>query len=164
MLNQTAIDKVVKRIADAGVESAQQFFTEVLRFLSLCQRRPGEAFVPSKAVDEGWHEFVLCTREYTTHCQEYGGYVHHDPTDQPDLGGYQRTRTALIEEFGDVDARFWPDLSAGSCTGSCESGNCKTLLEVGSCTGSCESGNCKTLLEVGGCTGSCESGNCKTLL
>ena len=146
MLEQTAIDKIVHRIAQSGVEKASECFQECLKFLSLCVSRPEEFFVPSAKVDEAWHEFVLCTREYTQHCaHEYGTYIHHDPSDEPDLGGYERTREALKAQFGEVNEAFWPPLEAGSCTGTCQSGKCKTLLVAGSCTGTCQSGKCKTL-------------------
>lgn len=161
MLSQAAIDKVVGRIAKSGVERASDCFQECLKFLSLCISRPDEFFVPSARVDEAWHEFVLCTREYTEHCSDLGTYIHHDPTDGPDLGGYERTRDALLEQFGEIDAEFWPPLKAGACTGSCQSGSCKTLLVAG-CTGNCSSGSCKTV--AGACTGSCQSGTCKTLI
>lgn len=163
MLGQLAKDKIINRIAAHGVEKASECFEECLKFLSLCAARPGEAFVPSIKVDNAWHEFILCTKEYTEHCSEFGTYVHHDPTDEPDIEAYERTRTALKEQFGSINSEIWPPAHAGGCTGSCESGNCKTLLVAGSCTGSCESGSCKTLLVAGSCTGSCESGSCKTL-
>ncbi len=139
MLTETAIKKVLGRIAQSGVEKAPECFQECLKFFKLCVAYPGEFFVPSAKVDEAWHEFVLCTREYTEHCaQEYGSYIHHDPCDEPDLKGYQRTRDALKAEFGEIDESFWPPLEAGACTGTC-----KTLLVAGSCTGTCQSGTCK---------------------
>ncbi len=36
--------------------------------------------MPSKAVDEAWHEMILMTREYTEFCQRaFGRYLHHLP-------------------------------------------------------------------------------------
>ncbi len=36
--------------------------------------------MPSKAVDEAWHEMILMTREYTEFCQRaFGRYLHHMP-------------------------------------------------------------------------------------
>ena len=36
--------------------------------------------MPSKAVDEAWHEMILMTREYTWFCrQAFGHYLHHSP-------------------------------------------------------------------------------------
>jgi hypothetical protein len=36
--------------------------------------------MPSRAVDEAWHEFILDTRSYTRFCEEaFGEYLHHTP-------------------------------------------------------------------------------------
>lgn len=36
--------------------------------------------MPSHAVDEAWHGFILCTARYTAFCgQAYGEYLHHHP-------------------------------------------------------------------------------------
>jgi hypothetical protein len=144
MLSESSKQRIIDRIASTGVEKASEYFGECLKFLALCAARPGQAFVPSLKVDEAWHEFILCTREYTEHCSEFGRYVHHDPTDGPDLVAYEATRNALIQEHGEINEEIWPPLSAGTCSGSCEGGSCKTIMVAGSCTGSCSSGKCKT--------------------
>ena len=36
--------------------------------------------MPSRVVDEAWHEFILMTRDYTLFCQQgFGEYLHHAP-------------------------------------------------------------------------------------
>ena len=36
--------------------------------------------MPSRAVDEAWHEFILATPSYTGFCRAaYGHYLHHTP-------------------------------------------------------------------------------------
>ncbi len=36
--------------------------------------------MPSHAVDEAWHGFILCTERYATFCQAaYGQFLHHHP-------------------------------------------------------------------------------------
>lgn len=36
--------------------------------------------MPSHAVDEAWHGFILCTARYTAFCDAaYGRYLHHHP-------------------------------------------------------------------------------------
>lgn len=47
--------------------------------------------------------------------------------DSPDHEAYELTRQALLARDGRLDERFWPPLEAGSCTGSCSSGKCKTF-------------------------------------
>ena len=36
--------------------------------------------MPSRAVDEAWHGFILCTARYATFCEAaYGRFLHHHP-------------------------------------------------------------------------------------
>jgi hypothetical protein len=36
--------------------------------------------MPSRAVDEGWHGFILCTARYSAFCKEaYREFLHHHP-------------------------------------------------------------------------------------
>jgi hypothetical protein len=36
--------------------------------------------MPSHAVDEAWHGFILCTARYSTFCDKaYGRFLHHHP-------------------------------------------------------------------------------------
>ncbi len=36
--------------------------------------------MPSRAVDEAWHGFILCTARYSAFCATaYGRYLHHHP-------------------------------------------------------------------------------------
>lgn len=36
--------------------------------------------MPSHAVDEAWHGFILCTARYSRFCEEaYGRFLHHHP-------------------------------------------------------------------------------------
>jgi hypothetical protein len=40
--------------------------------------------MPSKLVDEAWHEFLLFTREYAEFCQRaFGRFLHHQPAAGP---------------------------------------------------------------------------------
>ena len=42
--------------------------------------------MPSKAVDEAWHQMILMTREYGWFCvQAFGRYLHHSPDSLLDL-------------------------------------------------------------------------------
>lgn len=39
--------------------------------------------MPSKAVDDAWHEFIVMTRDYEAFCQgAFGKYLHHTPKQQ----------------------------------------------------------------------------------
>jgi hypothetical protein len=60
------------------LDGLREFF---LACLAARQRRRGEPLgMPSKAVDEAWHAFILMTREYTSFCvHAFGRYLHHTP-------------------------------------------------------------------------------------
>jgi hypothetical protein len=46
-----------------------------------CAWRDGEVLgMPSRLVDEAWHEFILDSRHYTEFCERaFGEYLHHTP-------------------------------------------------------------------------------------
>jgi hypothetical protein len=78
-----------------------------LRQFFLCHLKSGRKFVsmPSQAVDDLWHEFILYTRNYQHFCgKAFGGYLHHTPAvelgkGQSDDVGLKRTwRYACLEE------------------------------------------------------------------
>lgn len=55
--------------------------------------------MPSHAVDEAWHGFILCTMHYAAFCAAaYGQFLHHHPD-----GG---TPTRIAENIGDADAQL----------------------------------------------------------
>lgn len=65
--------------------SARAEAIEGLReWFQICRsgRRAGFLAMPSQAVDEAWHEFILFTREYVAFCaRAFGGYLHHTPAE-----------------------------------------------------------------------------------
>jgi hypothetical protein len=77
------IDRLVKdRVADTPA-FAEELFTEVKKYLVLCEATPDMTFgMCSSMVDEAWHAFILFTTEYTEYGHRYfGNYVHHSPAD-----------------------------------------------------------------------------------
>ncbi len=43
--------------------------------------------MPSRAVDEAWHGFILCTAQYSAFCERaYGTYLHHHPEGAAPVG------------------------------------------------------------------------------
>ena len=45
---------------------------------------PLTVVAPLIPVDEMWHSFILCTREYAELCQNlFGTYIHHEPEINP---------------------------------------------------------------------------------
>lgn len=59
-----------------------QLVAHALRHFFLAYAQSGRKFVsmPSQAVDDLWHEFILYTKNYDLFCrQAFGGFLHHTP-------------------------------------------------------------------------------------
>ena len=79
---------------------AELLFTEIKRYLVLCEATPETSYgMFSALVDEAWHIFILHTREYADFGQRYfGRYLHHvpaeagvgTPRDTPSFADFQR--------------------------------------------------------------------------
>lgn len=87
---------------------AVDLFEDLVQFLYLCGTKD-RAFVPSRAVDEAWHHFVLFTRDYENFCWTYfGRFIHHEP----EPGGsdtsraFEETLREMTSSFGSL-SRNW---------------------------------------------------------
>ena len=61
----------------------QEVFVGLNDYFQLC-RTAGKRMVamPSQAVDDAWHEFILFTRQYNQFCQgAFGRFLHHTPAE-----------------------------------------------------------------------------------
>jgi len=70
-----------------------------------CAWRDGEVLgMPSRLVDDAWHEFILDSRAYTAFCEEaFGEYLHHTPEDSmstPMAGALDQTAQAWDRSGG----------------------------------------------------------------
>lgn len=85
--------------------ACHEIFRETVTWLWLCRqherqgtREPLRIFPAMRVIDEMWHEFILCTRDYSRFCLDYlGGYVHHAPADP--------VGAAATEEFHEPEVR-----------------------------------------------------------
>jgi len=71
-----------KLVAELGDTHAADIALDGLRSWYLASLYADNALIgmPSKAVDEAWHEMILMTREYTFFCDRaFGRYLHHNP-------------------------------------------------------------------------------------
>jgi len=60
----------------------RQLVAHALRqfFLVYLKGRRRNVAMPSQAVDDLWHEFILCTRDYEAFCRRaFGRFLHHTP-------------------------------------------------------------------------------------
>ncbi|MBP6312673.1 MAG: hypothetical protein KA408_10420 [Flavobacteriales bacterium] len=103
------------------------------RYLHLCKLH-GKGMVPTKDVDEFWHQHIMDTRAYQNDCQEaIGHFVHHFPylgmrgeEDERQLEkAFRRTEKLYCDAFGEallpsVGAQCWHDCS-GRCWNDCSS-------------------------------------------
>lgn len=74
-------------------------------FLFLLRKHQNETLVPSRNIDEFWHNHILYTKNYIEDCQAiFGRYMHHDPATPNDdpkelIDGYQKTKHYYELEF-----------------------------------------------------------------
>lgn len=93
--------KVVSRFQDhyeIGDTAATAIFRDTLRWLWACARSreiggPKLAiFTSMTVIDEMWHEFILCTHDYSSFCDDYlAGYVHHEPFTRADRAAFHES-------------------------------------------------------------------------
>lgn len=75
------------------------------KFLFLLCKYSTDALVPSRDIDEFWHNHILYTKNYINDCQQiFGYYLHHEPASPKDnpqelIEGYQRTKHYYQLEF-----------------------------------------------------------------
>jgi hypothetical protein len=115
---------VARLVSDEGLSPAfaTRVMDQALAFLGASASHRGEPLSPSRAVDAGWHIFVLHTRDYREFCGQVGGrFIDHVPTDdRPGESGQRalalgRTVTAMRRAGYAVDDVLW--FSAADCTG-----------------------------------------------
>jgi len=78
------------------------------RFLWLLVKYPVTPLVPTKDIDEFWHNHILHTKRYAGDCQAMAGrYIHHHPSDleQDDLNElvkqFEVTKALYLQEYGE---------------------------------------------------------------
>lgn len=84
---------------------AQQCAQLYKNFLWLCKKHGAEALVPTREIDEFWHNHILFTRRYQRDCQHiFGAYLHHEPS-SPDedpqalIRAFTHTKALYLSEF-----------------------------------------------------------------
>lgn len=123
-----------------------------LRQFFLAYLQSGRKFVsmPSQAVDDLWHEFILYTRAYDAFCrQAFGGFLHHTPAvvlgaDKQNNEGLRRVWWHACKEENIDPAKplrlpllFAIDAKLGIAGGFVYSPDCKALRGDGGGTVHC---------------------------
>lgn len=65
--------------------------------------------VPTKDIDEVWHNHILFTKQYHADCEAlFGRYLHHHPSDRDNeaeinklVEPFQTTKALYLQEFGE---------------------------------------------------------------
>jgi hypothetical protein len=93
----------------------KQVLEGLRQFFLACLKSEGHRFarhvgMPSVAVDEAWHEFILMTRKYEDFCtQAFGRYLHHAPagqTEEPEEKSLANTLYQLRSSCPDPAANW----------------------------------------------------------
>lgn len=86
---------------------AERCCQQYKNFLWLHKKYAAKSLVPTREIDEFWHNHILYTRYYVRDCLAiFGHYLHHepqDPTDDPTvlLEQYVQTKQWYLNEFGE---------------------------------------------------------------
>lgn len=87
------------------VSDAQMGCQLYKNFLYLIKKHPQESFVPTREIDEFWHNHILYTKKYSHDCMQiFGHYLHHEPADRDEnptilIAQYEKTKQLYLEEF-----------------------------------------------------------------
>lgn len=119
------VDRLEKKL-NLTRAAAQQLFEDTKKFLYLAALHV-EPVAPSAEIDEGWHAFILFTREYEQFCKQYFGFfVHHAPTVSGHTTRALHARLLAEQIFGDNLSSNWGVIAA-DCKDDCTpTTNCET--------------------------------------
>jgi hypothetical protein len=114
-------------------QEARLLFEETKRFLFLCGTLPGK-WSPTKQIDEGWHNFILFTKDYAEFCQtHFGRFIHHNPRRivkrDTDGASPAETHDAARDLFGTELSEHWSPTLAN--TVECSKSGCNCSPDTG---------------------------------
>ncbi len=142
--NPFLLNKMQAELALNPME-AKVLFEDVKKFLALSVGAK-QPFSPPHLVDEGWHLFILFTKDYEVFCKEYFGYfVHHVPEDPfattKDYESIPRTYRVASSVFGDLSPNWGHGCEVSKCAGPLPScSHCLNKCSPSPPTGSCQPG------------------------
>ncbi|MGW6583460.1 glycine-rich domain-containing protein [Streptomyces globisporus] len=120
--------RITKDHPDTDLPTARRIIGQAAAFLAASAALPGAELSPSKAVDVGWHTFILHTVDYAEFCERVAGrFIHHVPTSDAETGegsaaARQRTLDAITAAGYRIDHELWPDAAKmGDCS-QCHAG------------------------------------------
>ena len=136
--NEDIIQKMMQEYSMSR-EDALQLFEDTKMFLFLCATHP-VGLGPTAKLDDGWHTFILFTREYRDFCIRYlGKFIHHNPIVRYEGADVQPSAPHSVllglakTEFGDNLSKNWLASEGENCNDSgkcCSGGNCSNTGTV----------------------------------
>lgn len=87
------------------IEDAKHCASLYKNFLFLQKKHLPESLVPTREIDEFWHNHILYTKKYFHDCMNiFGHYLHHQPaspTEDPRIliEQYHKTKEFYLDEF-----------------------------------------------------------------
>lgn len=167
--------RLAQRRPELTADQRAQVFAALGEYFQLCNQA-GRRMVamPSQAVDDAWHEFILFTRSYDRFCrQAFGRFLHHTPAEamrspsQASSGLKRAWRLACVREGIDPKAPkrlprlFGLDAALGISGGFIYQLNCMAAGQTGSgycashigCGGGCSGDSGRSDGDGGGCGG-----------
>lgn len=145
LIRELDLRRIIWKMADP--EEGKGFTPQMLaraemdyrRFLHLHIAYPKIDLVPTKMIDEVWHQHILDTRAYAADCKRiFGSFLHHYPyfgmngdEDKANLNVcFDETKRVWLREFG--EPMF--ELKAVRCSGhSCHAPSSCACRSPGSC-------------------------------
>jgi hypothetical protein len=134
LIDVELFERLVTRIVeDEGADRsyAERIMRQTLVFLNACANNPKTPLSPTKAIDVGWHTFILHTADYAEFCHRIAGrFIHHNPIRTDDIrSGTALSRTVhLARATGyPVDTQLW----------TVDSANCDNESKCNQCHAGC---------------------------
>lgn len=128
-MTQRLAARITKDHPGIDLTTARRIVGQAAAFLAAGAAQPGAELSPSKAVDIGWHTWILHTVDYAAFCDRIAGrFIHHVPTPDGESvesgpeAGRRRTLDALTAAGFRIDHDLWPEAAKmGECS-QCHSG------------------------------------------
>lgn len=75
--------RLAERRPELSAAQRAQVFAGLREYFQVCREAKRRMVaMPSQVVDEAWHEFILCTRQYQQFCARgLGRFLHHTPAE-----------------------------------------------------------------------------------
>lgn len=124
---------VIQRYSDKlkfSTEESTRLFKDVKTFLYCCANSD-KNLSPTLLLDEGWHDFILYTKDYDLFCKKYfNKFIHHQPfsNNQQAAPNWYETLIESAKKLGcDTSSKYWTKSEYTDCDGEGEGGttNCQ---------------------------------------